>query len=170
LAGYAGISGRVSPELVAGFGPEYLNILISRFPNRKEPIMAAFRGHKTEEYFLSIPVFLSQSEGIAKELSSYSPFNKKDKKPAISRYLEKNAAKDLNYLLLSPLHKESLINTSNILNSKSNSFNRHEIMHGTCNNYGTLINSFKAISFLYYIGEILYSNNLYSNKLSKISP
>ena len=91
------------------------------------------------------------------ELTGYSPFKKVNKKPEVSKYIENEASKDLTYILLSPLTKESLINTSSIVNSYSENFNRHEIMHGKCTNYGTRVNSLKAISFAYYIGEVLYN-------------
>jgi len=132
--------------------------LIARFPNRKDALKSAFKAHRNEDYYLSILVFLAQTEGMTVELTGYSPFKKVNKKPKVSKYIEDEASKDLTYILLSPLIEESLINTSSIVNSYSENFNRHEIMHGKCTNYGTRVNSLKAISFAYYIGEVLYSN------------
>ncbi|GAH80009.1 unnamed protein product, partial [marine sediment metagenome] len=38
--------------------------LIARFPNRKDALESAFKAHRNEDYFLSIPVFLAQTEGM----------------------------------------------------------------------------------------------------------
>ena len=38
--------------------------IIERFPNRQKMIRAAFNAHRRQEYELSIPVFLAQTDGI----------------------------------------------------------------------------------------------------------
>ena len=44
-------------------------------------------------------------------------------------------------------------NSSNV--SLTNVLNRHEVLHGESVDYGTEINSLKAISLLYYIASVL---------------
>jgi hypothetical protein len=55
-------------EVMVNLFADEINIIeknfIEKFPSRKAPIRAAIRAHKAQDYYLSIPVYFSQTEGI----------------------------------------------------------------------------------------------------------
>ncbi len=81
----------VNNEMVALFDNDIADIevrLIKKFPNRKAAIQAAIRAHNNQEYFLSIPVFLSQIEGICKELTGIRFFKIKNDQLLTSSWIQ----------------------------------------------------------------------------------
>ena len=55
--------------------------IVKRFPHRDKIIRIAFKAHRRKEYELSIPVFLSQTDGICKEVINAHLFRRKNNKP-----------------------------------------------------------------------------------------
>lgn len=131
--------------------------LVQNFPQRKKPIEAAFRAHHQKEYYLSIPVFLAQADGICCDLTGIGVYEKSNKKLKIGKYVENQIrSKDLMEILGEAIKTEGMINFPEDERKKfPGRINRHEILHGESFDYGTETNSFKAISFIDYVGTFL---------------
>jgi hypothetical protein len=135
---------------------EIENSIVGRFPNREKLIRAAFNAHRRQEYELSIPVFLSQTDGICKEVVNEHLFLKHKKKPRTAIYVEQVAADTYRAALLSPLAQTLPIAASE--NERDKEFcelNRHMVLHGESIDYGTKINSLKTISLINYVAHVL---------------
>ena len=137
------------------------------YPNRSAPVSAAITAHERCEYYLSIPVFLAQSEGIFRELMQRLLFSDKDKdegklfsdkvrKEAIAKCIENiQDASDVEPLLY-PLTCSLPISASQKQRGQDfNALNRHQVLHGEISDYGSEINSLKAISFLNHIASVV---------------
>jgi len=131
-----------------------------KFPKRKKLINAAFNAHRRQEYELSIPVFLIQSDGICKEVINEDLFRQKKGIPNTANYVEQvalnNCGKLIRNALLNPL-KQTLPIRANKFERKDgfNNLNRHMVIHGEDLEYGSKINSLKAISLINYIANVL---------------
>jgi hypothetical protein len=135
--------------------------LTSAHPDRAAAITAAVKAHMAlgeEGYFLSIPVFIAQADGLLAEISGVeSPMTK-----AAQVFREKYADDPEVLDLLCPFLelKDSAFMMSakarqNVTHSTGKSFdalNRHQVLHGERSDYGTEINSLKAFSFLVFAG------------------
>lgn len=141
--------------------PEIADEIASKHPERTKVLMPAFDAHHRGEYVLSIPVFLAQADGICKErfggISLYSR-QRGNRRPVTAKAIEDRQldSDPIEAAMLHPLKiplpisasKDELLGLLNVLN-------RHEILHGTSVDYGTELNSLKAISLLYYVVSVL---------------
>ncbi|WP_428023086.1 hypothetical protein [Arcobacter sp.] len=136
------------------------NSIIKNFPNRSQIISSAIQAHRERKYELSIPVLLTQIDGICYEKLGKYYFMKKrgSQLPQTSDYLEESIHNEFEKSISIGLTKSFPINHS-IKQRKeynnSNTFNRHQIIHGESIDYPTKINSLKAISLINYISQIL---------------
>ncbi len=134
-----------------------------KFENRFIILKKAFKAHKKGDYELSIPVFLSQIEGIFYDLTQKNIFskNKRYKEASAQKWVESKIGKIDNFriALLEPL-KENQNISSNFKESTNypKVLNRNMILHGRDLKYSNEINSFKAISLLLFIGTITYDS------------
>jgi len=127
-----------------------------RFPRRAHLIRAAFNAHRRQEYELSIPVLLAQTDGICKEAVNQYLFIKRSKKPSTAIYVDSIAADTYRAALLSPLAKTLPINASESQRPVGfDALNRHTVLHGESLDYGNKINSLKAISLVNYVAHVL---------------
>lgn len=130
--------------------------LNEKFPHRAKIVNAAFSAHRREEYELSIPVFLAQTDGICYEIISQHLFMRKNKKPSTAIYVDSFASDTLQHALLSPLsHSLPISASGHDRDEYFNELNRHQVLHGESLDYGTEINSLKSISFLNYVTQFL---------------
>ncbi len=128
----------------------------AKFPHRSHIIASAFKAHRNGEYFLSIPVLLAQTDGICKEVVDQYLFMKKDKKPRTAIYVEQLAADTYKAALLSPLAASTPIGASEHEREEGfNLLNRHMVLHGESLDYGSKMNSLKAISLINYVSQAL---------------
>ncbi|MCC6458057.1 MAG: hypothetical protein IT328_24090 [Caldilineaceae bacterium] len=130
--------------------------VIGRFPLRAKIIASAFRAHRQQEYDLSIPVLLAQTDGICFDVAKGLLFRRKAGRPRTADYVDQLSGTALTNALLSPLTKNLPISATE--NERPPSFshlNRHAVMHGESLNYGTKTNSLKAISLLNYVAYML---------------
>lgn len=135
---------------------EIENSFSTQFPHRSHIIASAFKAHQNGEYFLSIPVFLAQTDGICKEVIDQYLFMKKDKKPRTAIYVEQIAADTYKAALLSPLAASTPIGASEHEREQGfNLLNRHMVLHGESLDYGSKVNSLKAISLVNYVSQAL---------------
>ncbi|MBU4242586.1 MAG: hypothetical protein KKF52_05125, partial [Nanoarchaeota archaeon] len=84
---------------------EFEKSILKKFPSRKHLLKAAFNAHRREEYCLSIPIFLAQTDGICKEAVGQYLFMKSNRKPQTAIYVEQIANDTFMAALLSPLAK-----------------------------------------------------------------
>ena len=127
-----------------------------RYKHRAHLIRAAFNAHRRQEYELSIPVLLAQTDGICKEVVNQYLFIKQNKKPGTAIYVDQIAADTLRAALLSPLAKTLPINASERERPADfEALNRHTVLHGESLDYGSKINSLKAISLVNYVAHVL---------------
>ncbi|MEP2023203.1 MAG: hypothetical protein ABJH98_09250 [Reichenbachiella sp.] len=160
-------------KLMIGYYDKYLNdvkeLIIERFPLRKEVLESAFIAHKKKEYNLSIPVFLAQSDGICKELTKVGFFESfktgdKEHKPRTYRWIAESELDSTYDVMLEPLkHKGGFSKHFSVANPMGVS--RHEILHGESTDYGTQLISCKSLSLLNFVGEWVYKAIESTNKL-----
>jgi hypothetical protein len=130
--------------------------VLERFPERKELTEAAFNAHRSGDYISSIPVFLAQVDGVCKDVVGKYFFMKKDRKPRTAHYVEQIATDSFQAAICSPLANVLPINMSEYDRGEGfKELNRHMVLHGESLDYGTSINSLKAISLINYIAQVL---------------
>lgn len=128
----------------------------AKFPRRSHIISSAIKAHRNGEHFLSIPVFLAQTDGICKEVVDQYLFMKKGRKPRTAIYVEQVAADTYKAALLSPLAASTPISASEHEREEGfNLLNRHMVLHGESLDYGNKVNSLKAISLINYVSQAL---------------
>ena len=134
--------------------------ILKKFPSRKHLLKPAFNAHRREEYCLSIPIFLAQTDGICKEAVGQCLFMKSNRKPQTAIYVDQIANDTFMAALLSPLAKTLPINASeNERPRRFNGLNRHMVLHGESLDYGSKVNSLKAISLVNYVSCLTDTSN-----------
>ena len=138
-------------------------------PNRKEILESAFHLHEQENYIASIPLLLSQSDGICSEEFRYF-FSKDTIATEEGTTIKMNASDEIikqvengelavdffTEILLEPFKVDLQLSKSSSKASKQAKMkgpNRHGIIHGSRKHldYGTKTNGYKALSFLAFI-------------------
>ncbi len=136
--------------------------IITHNPKRKHILEVAFKLHEEGNYIASIPLLLTQSDGICSEEFTY--FFTKDHNTGrtaadeIIHQAENNelAVNFLSEILIEPFKVDLQIKKGSSKTSKSakeKGPNRHGIIHGSRKHldYGSDINGYKAVSFLAFI-------------------
>ena len=132
----------------------------TNYQHRSHITRPAFDAHHRGEYTLSIPALLAQADGICKEVIDQSLFRSQDRKPCTALYVSQLASDSCLAALLSPLTEALPISQTESQRSENfDALNRHMVLHGESLDYGTKINSLKAISLLSYVAEILAFDN-----------
>ena len=133
--------------------------LLDRFPERKNILLSGIKAHERSDYYASIPIFLSQSDGLCYQITGYKLYTTEKKKPKVAKYHQKLKDGTLDHILLQPLTISSTLISQNEPGGSQYALNRHLVLHGLSLDYGTKINSCKAISILNFVGEILFESN-----------
>jgi hypothetical protein len=160
---HSGIVDKKMKELLDIHFEELFEEITLFYPHRLKPLEAAFKAHNNEDYFLSIPVFLAQSDGICKEITQNQLFGGKQKKGSKEHFPNtldwvnslQNDSKVLDAFLEPLRHKEGL--NKHFSKIDNIGFTRHSVLHGENNTYGTEINSYKAMSILFYVSHLVRS-------------
>lgn len=126
------------------------------YPERNKILEVAFLLHRQANYIASIPLFLSQADGICAQNLQAFLFSEHEKRKA--SVAERVAASDHDLVdsFMSILTLETQIGGS-IGNAsaakKANGPNRNGILHGSRKHldYGTSINGYKALSLLLFM-------------------
>jgi hypothetical protein len=144
--------------------------LVEKYPNRATVIMAAVRAHGafgSDGYFLSIPVFIAQADGLLTEIAGVksATMRASGNTPELlgSKAVREKLGTDLESLdLVHPILKlheldfmKSTTEREKTAQTSGKPFaalNRHQVIHGESWDYGTEINSLKAFSFLAFAG------------------
>ena len=129
--------------------------LYKRHPQRKKVLKSAFKNHYDQDYYASIPIFLSQADGICFDYTKTRLYSTTRGVPKISKEIKKLPERSLTTIILNPLLEQGLITANeNERHNFSGTLNRHEILHGISVSYATKINSYKSISWISYISEM----------------
>lgn len=128
-------------------------VLVDSYPCRGHLLQQAFEAHREEKYGLSIPVFLTQADGIfwEKTPGRKNLFISEQRKRTYKEYVSQIADSYI-WAYLHPL--SSTLPLWMTPNERGDSFvelNRHQVLHGESVDYGTEQNSLKAISLLSYL-------------------
>jgi len=128
-----------------------------RFSKRAKPIDLAFKAHERGEYELSIPVFIAQADGICHELFGVQFCHLRYKEqPAKASNTLMTIAENEFKAFLHPLTQPLPISArSDERGTNFDELNRHQVLHGESVDYGSEVNSLKAISLLNYIAIVL---------------
>ena len=132
--------------------------ILSAHPDRSQILECAFKLHEEGHYIASVPLFISQSEGIIADKFGISPFmEKKQREEKISEIT--NGIESFDEILLSLLGISTQLHAGSRESSadkKNKAPNRNGIMHGSRKHldYGTEINSLKSFSLLAYASFI----------------
>lgn len=133
-------------------------IITSRFPERAHVLNASFNAHRKLEFYLSTPVFFAQAEGICLDLTNYRFFSSQKGQPKTKKYFNSFKGTEILSDLLKPLIKID-VNRNFQIENQPDGQNRHDVLHGQSSDYGeNSINSYKALSLLIYISDIVYSS------------
>jgi len=119
--------------------------LISKHKEREVIFKEAFKAHKRKMYFSATILFLSQGDGIMDGKIFHNRNN-----------LEKHLDKKKNPDFVGLLKNDSPLNVPSIKIKQTKYFsklNRHSVMHGGDNEYGTEINSLKALSLCTFAND-----------------
>jgi hypothetical protein len=129
--------------------------LILLYPHRSKPLKAAFKAHRNRNYYLSIPVFFAQIEGICQEVTGIRFFKDGKKKPATAKWAEQFKADSIYGLIVEPLHNYGPSRIPQARTPKG--INRHDVLHGTSCDYGEdKVNGYKTLSLLNYVGLTIH--------------
>lgn len=131
---------------------EIIEKQIANFSERAPIIEEARKAHDSKLFFSSTSLFLSQSDGICNgEL-----FKTRKDKISIKEFLsEKYSSFSTMLKLLEVITQESAIDVYHPHKSKySSTLNRHGVFHGYDINYGTELNSLKALSLFSFITSV----------------
>ena len=119
--------------------------LITKHSERSEILKEAFNSHKMKMYYSSTILFLSQADGITESKMFIRRKN-----------FDKNIDPTKNPDFINVLGEESPLNVDTRKDENPDFFsdlNRHGVMHGLSNNYGTEKNSLRALSLLCFVDD-----------------
>jgi hypothetical protein len=136
--------------------------ILKHCPKRKHILEVAFKLHEEGNYIASIPLFLTQSDGIcSEEFTYFFTKNPQTGKSAADEiiYKAENSEIPVNFfseILIEPFKVDLQISKGSSKASKSAKAkgpNRHGIIHGSRKHldYGSKVNGYKALSFLAFI-------------------
>lgn len=131
--------------------------LLDEYPERAGVLKESFEAHDNGHFSLAILGFLSSADGIWRDRCRRHLFSNGG---AISAFrdLEQDINDDLLTAFLSGLIDKIPLIYNEQQRSDAASFNdlnRHQVMHGESADYGTRINSFKAMSLLQFVDFIV---------------
>ena len=125
--------------------------LRKHFPSREPLFRAAFKAHRRGEYELSIPIMLTQADGVFYDLVGTQFFQRRKGLPAPMRFAQSFASDLMFSSMLAPLLEGQISAGTKGLKFTRGVLNRHGILHGVIVDYASESNSFRAISLLSYL-------------------
>lgn len=129
--------------------------IVKRFPRRAAIVRKAFRAHRQRDYELSIPIFLIQADGIAKDIIGSDVYSRRTSnverlQEFVGRITFDNFQREIIELILLPIPLNASTGDPRLIKG---SLSRHHILHGIETQYGTATNSYRAISWLQYVAS-----------------
>jgi hypothetical protein len=136
--------------------------LIKYNPKRESIFRECFLNHREGRYYSSACLLLSQVDGMCYDRFQQSLFtiNRKTEKPLIAEHIQ--ASNFFYHQFKSDFFDELRDINRNFKPDKKDTvlLNRHKVLHGYDTNYGIEINSLRIISFVNFINEICYHDEL----------
>ena len=123
--------------------------LTKNYPDRKHILGEAFEAHRLEKYNLSVPVFLTQADGIF----GSQLFAKRTSTAKNHRY-----ASDRFFQAFFKLFEERIPlweSGKNVQGNPVDCLNRHQVLHGESTQFGTPRFSLQCISLLSFLNWLL---------------
>ena len=140
--------------------PQILQRSVKRFPSRKLIIEAAITAHSAGNFELSVPVLLIQVEGMCIEVLGRKLFSTKSGIPRTKEATEALIDSAFSEVVFLPLRETHGLTASEDTRDRwPDAPNRHEILHGLSTDYGTKLNSQKALSLVEYFVTFVASNS-----------
>lgn len=130
--------------------------ILSLYPERKHVLKAAFELHEGGNYIASIPLFLSQIDGVCAQHLGAFLLSDHERRVERSQKIIEASSNSLTNAFLEVLNSETQFGariSSHSKLKKELAPNRNGILHGSRKHldYGTEMNSFKAFSLLAFI-------------------
>lgn len=147
----------VQQHLIEHYRKRYPEIeleLYDMFPERAEILKQAFFAHRQGYYYLSVPAFLAQADGVYTHYQGKNFFQAGESIKPFNQEMMKHD--ELTNALLSPFSMSTSIRKG--LKQREPGFgylNRHVVLHGESLDYGTEEKSLQALAFLYYVAIAL---------------
>ena len=151
---------QLDPLMEAHFESRRIEIeqwLLDEYPERANILKESFEAHDNGHFSLAILGFLSSADGIWRDRCERHLFSDGGAMLAF-RELEQDITDDLLSAFLSGLiDKVPLIYNEQERSATApfNDLNRHQVMHGESVDYGTRVNSFKAMSLLQFVAFVV---------------
>lgn len=122
--------------------------LVERHPSRAPLLADAFRAHREGRYGLSIPVMLSQADGVIHDRHQRQLYSKKSGTNVLD-VLQLLPDDDMRSMFAAAFYVDiPLTRKTQHLPEGFDGLNRHAVLHGTSPNYGTEVNGLRAVSIL----------------------
>jgi hypothetical protein len=144
--------------------PTIRDNLAARFAERKAILEEAFGHHSEGKYFGAISLFLSQSEGVGRDIFGASPLSRKPENVQILKdWLDQRVAANswFDEFWRSILRVLPITARTDRLAAYKDPLNRHRILHGEDLTYGTKRNSLKAIAWIQYVASFATLDELH---------
>lgn len=122
--------------------------LVQRHPGRAALLADAFQAHREGRYSLSIPVMLSQADGVIHDRHQRQLYSK-NAGTNLKGVLAMLPDDDMRAMVVAAFYVDTpLIRNTQQLPEGFDGLNRHAVLHGTAPNYGTEVNGLRAVSIL----------------------
>lgn len=129
--------------------------LAGEYPERSAVLRDAFWAHRASRYNLSIPVFLSQADGIWCDRINRNLFHNGTSEAIQTLLLQVSDPNARELIRALDTSGWPLAMSKGRRPSGFTDLNRHQVLHGEDIGYGTEINSLKAASFINYCAFML---------------
>lgn len=129
--------------------------LVAEFPRRGPILRQAFDAHRDGKHFLSVPVLLTQADGIWRDRIDCNLFSGGigNAIGTLAELAEDANSREFVHALNTPDWPLALSKKDRPDNFSD--LNRHLVLHGEAMDYGTEENSLRAIAFLNYCAFVL---------------
>ena len=129
--------------------------ICERYPSRESIVRDAFDAHRAGKYNLSIPVFLTQADGVWWDRFGIHFFSRHRGRSLRSANLD-----DIQSCVFEVFYRVFELSAPLWMSQSERAadfrhLNRHQVLHGEVVDYGTEYNSLKAISLLAYLSWVL---------------
>jgi hypothetical protein len=133
-------------------------VAVRYFPARKLAVDSAFGAHRRGEYWCSIPLLLSQADGLCRDMLNAQLYSKTDRnRRQLDTALRPLSDQDTLAILLNALRISGPLNASfSEMTQYPGMLNRHEVFHGSSTVFGTRLNSLKSISLIDFLMTVVW--------------
>ena len=159
LASCSGTEPDAIEEIMQSVFAEQLDIIEAKlgedYPQRAPILRDAFDAHRRSSYNLSIPVLLTQADGIWRDRIDRNLFSGGTENAirALVDQINDTNSRELVLALNTP--DWPLAQSEQRRPDDFSGLNRHQVLHGEATDYGTERNSLRAIAFINYCAFVL---------------